>query len=262
MKDIFKFTFKNMKLKMKMFLYFLLLLVLEAIGLIIPVFMMSSWNSFISFLGIILMFVVIFVLSIIAYKLIVNKWVNYHYPKIKIDTKELILKFLALLTICYPLVMIFYLILITCMLLLAVFNSGILWFIGFILFIISVFQIGAISLAVLYVILEQIETDQKGYKCVFKGIVSKIKASRKYCVQILVRLTVYSIVVCSLIGMIGFIAYLLIFSIGIAIGSYGLLVGGIVVIYIVGIVLYILLCVNLYDFIIIRYANVKKLINK
>lgn len=260
MKDIFKFTFKNIKLKLKMFLYFLLLMVIEVVCLIVPLIMMASYNSFISFLGFLLLFVAIIGLSILAYKVIINKWVNYHYPHIKVDSKEIVLKLLALLSIFYPILIGVYLIVVLGGLLLILLNSWILWLVGFVILVIIIFQVGAINLAVIYIILQQIESGQKGYKCVFKRLIQKIQDSRKYCVQILVRITVYVVAILCLIGIIGTVGYFGLIALTIAMGSFGLLVGGMILGYLVGMLMYILLFINVYDFIIIRYANVKKLI--
>lgn len=261
MKDIFKLTFQDKKFKVKMVLYVLLIMVVEAVAFIVPIMLMNTWSTFLNVLGVILLLVMTLVVIVFSYMIIINKLLAVYYPNMNVGAKDLIFKGLALLTIIYPATLVMYFGFII-LFLIAVVGSS--WFVSTLTFVagvIFIYQVVALATALAYIVLDLIENNVLGYKCVFVGLIGKLKKTRKYSGQIVIRVIAYMIITGFVLAAIGFVLLLIITGVGVATGSVGFYIFLLVIFYIGAFILSMLVYTNSYHFMIIRYKNVKKLLN-
>lgn len=261
MKDIFKLTFQDKRFKLKMMLFCLLLFVIELVASILPLTLLAVRNDFINLIGSLLFLGVVLAISVFAYMVIINKLLVTYYPNLKVGAKDLIFKGLAVLTIMIPVVIVSYIVLVGMAFISYFINSMIISTILFVFGVVYVFQLVAMSLSLWYIVLDLIEDRVLGYKCVFRGLGSKIKKTRKYSAQILIRSIVYFIVAAIILGIVAFGLLVISGILAVALNSAMFYLVSVVILYIIYIIAFTWIYFNCYHFAIIRYKNIKKLLN-
>lgn len=261
MKDIFKLTFKDKKFKLKGLLYTLLIFVVQIISLLILIGLMISGNIGLVLTGFILLIPMLFMIEAFRCYIGINKLFTVYYPNVKVGAKDFVFKLLALITILAPVVILLCIISVLASLISEVAASGIVSILALVAVASVYYQLLALMLSTFYVILDQIENNQLGYKSVFKDLFKKLKKTRRYCGQIILTTLVYRFISLLLMSFFVTIALVIITVLALLVSSFNLLVFLIIVVYIANVITTSYINMNGFHFRVIRYKNVKKLLN-
>lgn len=260
MKELLSLTFKDKKFKLKLLGYGVLFYILILIGMIVPMLFIASGNGALVFLGLILEIGLTLGLVFLCYLVICNRLMTHYYPCLKVPAKELLMKLLAIILITLPVVFGCELVIIILMLIGAVLGAGIFTLVVLALICILIIQGLAIAYSLFYIGLDQLEEEEYGFKVMFTGVVSKVKAARKHLVKMCIASLIYYIIGLILVYIVIIIITLLFTAIGMAIGLYAMIAvgGGLTLVF--GAVVLFLMITSIAQYFMIHYGQVKKLI--
>lgn len=193
MKQIINLTFVDYRFKVKLLGVFLLIAAVEIVTFAIPSKMLESPNTMTNIFGLILMVPLIAVIFVFTYKVMTEKLVGYYNPNIKVKPVDIIYKALAMLCITYPVGILMYFVAFIFTVMFVLGKSLIVGLELILVYLFLVFQVIVLNTSLYYIILDLIEGEEYGFKCVFKSLLKKLKTIRKQIIGIAVVTMVYTI---------------------------------------------------------------------
>lgn len=261
MREILKLTFTDKGFKAKTILFKILIIIIGIGVLSLPIALMSIVSVALNTLGVIFFLIAMLFEVIVACWIVINLLIANYYPEVKTSASDLLYKGLAIITVFYPSAIVTYIVLVL-LFAISLFTTTLISVIIFIISVIYVYYLCSFALGFMYIVLETIENKQLGYKCVFRELEAKLKKNRKFCSKIVIQSVLY-IIAANLVLLIGAVVLGLIGGlISIAFNLDAIYYGSILIIYIAFICTNVWFNANIFNFIVIRYAQAKELNNQ
>ncbi|WOO86423.1 hypothetical protein RZE82_04760 [Mollicutes bacterium LVI A0039] len=188
MSDILKLLRIENRTKIKILGWEILVYLVYGVAVSIPIGMASSRNGAISFLGNILLLAGPFVAVGCFIYLFVNKILAYYYPNLQISFGDAVKKGIAGTIILVIIYLLFIFVFCPIIGILAFINETLAMFLVVPVAIIGLIPVLALTLILIYVVIENVEYHQRGFVAVFAAYLANWKRSRKACTKIAMKI--------------------------------------------------------------------------